>query len=70
MVVPKSNYLVNSKAIESGDGFRVGSGVGRVDRGRAGGGGGAKHIQWGERIKRSGMEWRECRPLGMIVQPS
>ena len=59
-VVPKSNYLVNSEGTGSRDGFRVGSGVRRGDRGRAGGVGDARHIQWGERIERGGMEWREC----------
>ena len=39
------------------DGFRVGI-KGRIGSGRGGsiGGGGEKHIQWGERIKWSGVE--------------
>ena len=54
-----------------GFGFRIGIGsrVGSIGRGRGGAGGGRggeKHIQWGERIKWSVMERRECRPLLMI----
>ena len=65
--------MKNGKGMGSGVGFRVGigNGVGSGCRSRGGAGDegvGEKHIQWGERIKWSGMKRRVCRPLKMIGQ--
>ena len=63
VVVSEGHRLENSEVTDSRDGFRVriGNGVGSGGRGAGGErGGGEKHIQWGERIKRSGMERRKC----------
>ena len=65
---PEGNRFEDGEGTGGGgpsNGFRFGIGsiIGSGGRGRVGAGGrrgGEKHIQWGERIKWSGMDRSEC----------
>ena len=56
---PEGNRLGESKSEGGGDGIRI---ITRDIRGR---GGGTELRQWGERLEWGGMEWGECRPVGI-----